>query len=264
MKSSRSTTCTHSGIVLEKRDPEPTLTPALRIVVARNQKERRMRTGVGSERLCKPLPKVRGRVRIVEYVTNAQHGIAPRCGARRRGSSRSHPYVPVTVFSVPRRGTTESAARDASRQCAAASARRLRIRCGDLERRLEQPGHRRRPVTKLVVFVAPFSVNLVLSGFQAPIRRSRLSSLVASGDLRLDPIARGGADNLVTPSPRGPQLFSDARSLPAAHQDFVLDEALKLADGLLEVLLLAFLDCRWSTNTASSTASSSHCASTGP
>ena len=75
------------------------------------------------------------------------------------------------------------------------------------------------------------------------MRRSRLSSLVAS--LKISASIRSlrtGTDNLVTSRPRGPQLFSDTRSLAAAHQDFVLDEALKLTDSLLEMLLLAFLD----------------------
>ena len=48
--------------------------------------------------------------------------------------------------------------------------------------------------------------------------------------------------SVVTSSPRGPELFRNARSLPAANQDFVLDEPLKLTDGLLEVLLFAFLN----------------------
>jgi hypothetical protein len=34
-----------------------------------------MLTSMVSERPGKPFPKVRGRVRIVEYVSNAQHGI---------------------------------------------------------------------------------------------------------------------------------------------------------------------------------------------
>ena len=51
-------------------------------------------------------------------------------------------------------------------------------------------------------------------------------------DLRLDPIATAGTNNLVTAGPRRSQLFSDVRSLTTAYQNFVLDEPLKLTDGL--------------------------------
>src|ERR1700733_10543896 len=98
----------------------------------------------------------------------------------------------------------ESAAPDASRQCAAASARRLRARLCDLEGRLEQAGHPRRLVTKVVVFSSPSFVNLVLSGLQGldpsvetlfPVRQAE--------DIRFDPIAGRSAHNFVAPSPRG-------------------------------------------------------------
>ena len=75
------------------------------------------------------------------------------------------------------------------------------------------------------------------------MRRSSASSLLGeTQDLRFDPVARGGADDLVASSPRGAQLLGDARPLAAAHQDLVVDEPLELTDGLLEVLLLALLD----------------------
>jgi hypothetical protein len=59
-------------------------------------------------------------------------------------------------------------------------------------------------------------------------------------DFRLKPLSGTGTDNFVTPRPRSPQLFGDAVALAAAHQDFVFDEAFKLADCLLEVPLLTF------------------------
>ena len=61
-------------------------------------------------------------------------------------------------------------------------------------------------------------------------------------NLRLNPISGTGTDNLVTSSPCGPQLSSDNSPLATTDQDFVLDEVLKLADDLIKVLLLTFLD----------------------
>src|SRR5581483_11008382 len=117
-------------------------------------------------------------------------------------------------------GTTENAAQGASRPCATVSARRLRLRCRYLEHRLEQPGHLWRPVTQFVIFVAPSSINLILSGFQCA--DTALKALVDRGkaeDFRLNPLAGSGTNNLVTSSPRGAQLLRDACALATAHQD---------------------------------------------
>jgi hypothetical protein len=48
-----------------------------------------MLTSMVSERPCKPFPKVRSRVRIVEYISNAQHGIY-RVAARDVEDPRNH------------------------------------------------------------------------------------------------------------------------------------------------------------------------------
>jgi hypothetical protein len=67
----------------------------------------------------------------------------------------------------------------------------------------------------------------------------RLVALFESKNLRLDALARRGADDLVTPGPRRFQLAGNARAVAAQHEDLVLDEPLELTDGLLEVLLFA-------------------------
>jgi hypothetical protein len=58
-------------------------------VVAGNQKERGMLASVPLKRLCKPFPEVRGRLRIVEYITDGKHRI--HCiAARDIEDSRDH------------------------------------------------------------------------------------------------------------------------------------------------------------------------------
>src|ERR1035437_9478141 len=46
-----------------------------RVVVAGNQKQRGMLTGVPLQRPCKPFPEVRRRFGIVEYITDAKYRI---------------------------------------------------------------------------------------------------------------------------------------------------------------------------------------------
>ena len=104
---------------LEKRDQGPHRLWRQRVVVARESKNRADADQGAPERLCKPLPKVRSRFRIVEYISDAQD---QHLHALRRATSRilgSRPCAPVTTFSDPLPGTTGSAARGASRQCAA-------------------------------------------------------------------------------------------------------------------------------------------------
>ena len=108
---------------------------------------------------------------------------------------------------------------------------------------MEQPGHRGCLITKLVICVAPFSINPVLPGFQCINVAVKIFFLGSKPEnLRLDPIPGAGSDNLIASGSCSPQLSSDNRPLATADQDFVLYEALKLADDFLEVLLLTFLD----------------------
>jgi hypothetical protein len=46
-------------------------------VIAGNQKERGMLAGVTLKRPCEPFPKIRGRFRIVEYITGAEYCADP-------------------------------------------------------------------------------------------------------------------------------------------------------------------------------------------
>src|SRR5260370_35110733 len=102
---------------------------------------------------------------------------------------------------------TETAARDANPQCAGFSALLLPIHRRDPERHLEQPGCVWGSVPKLVIFVSPFSIDLVPPGIQGvdppfqPLPRDRQTL-----DLLLDPLAREAADEVFPPSLRGIQL----------------------------------------------------------
>ena len=135
VKSSRSTTCTHSGS--RARNGMTRCPHGLRrewIVVAGNQEYRRMRARHAPGESLQALPK--SQARVLDRRTGprriAKH--APRYGAQRRGCSRSRPCVLVTAFSAHPLGTTGTCARGASRRCAAASARRLPGSVGRFER----------------------------------------------------------------------------------------------------------------------------------
>jgi hypothetical protein len=94
-----------------------------------------------------------------------------------------------------------------------------------------------------VVFVPPFFVDLVFSGLQ---RIYAAFEALGPGsqpvDLRLNLFPGSGTDYLVTSRSRVSQFFIDTLTFTAAHQDFVLDETLKLTDGLLKVPLFTLLD----------------------
>jgi hypothetical protein len=94
-----------------------------------------------------------------------------------------------------------------------------------------------------VVFVPPFSIDLIFSRFQGV--DAAIETLVPGGQpiyLCLNPISSGGTHHLVTSRPRVTQFLADTSPFAAVHEDFILNETLKLTDGLLKMLLFTFLD----------------------
>ena len=72
-----------------------------------------------------------------------------------------------------------------------------------------------------------------------------VETLVPGGqpfDLRLNPISGGGTYHLVTSRTCVTQFLANTRPFATAHENFILNETLKLAYGLLKVLLFTLLD----------------------
>ena len=75
------------------------------------------------------------------------------------------------------------------------------------------------------------------------MRRSRLSSLVANRSISASIFSRAVEPTTSSRRARAYRSFSSILcTFAAAHQDFVLDETLKLTDGLLKVPLFTLLD----------------------
>ena len=176
-----------------------------RIVIARHEEDGSMRARVIAERLCEPFPEV------------LRSGSDRRTGRRRTGRRSPRCAAPtsriLSITSIRARdsffcassGNDGNRRPDASRPCAGASARRLRLRRRDPERHLEQPRHGWRPVPKLVIFVSPFPVDLVFPGIQRA--DPALERLV---------LARPGAGSPLRPGParwsRRPRRAEPART----------------------------------------------------
>ena len=161
-----------------------------------------MRPRMVAKRLREPFPEVLARGRIVEQVAGAQDRVHAVASADDRGSCE------ITSIRARDSFFCASSGNDGNRRprCQSAVWRSpqhdVSGRRRDPERHLEQPGHRRRPVPKLVIFVSPFPIDLVFPGIErADAALERLVLLGQAQDLRFDPVSRGGADDLVAPSP---------------------------------------------------------------
>jgi hypothetical protein len=94
-----------------------------------------------------------------------------------------------------------------------------------------------------VVFVPPFSIDLIFSRFQGV--DATIKTLVPGGQpiyLCLNAISGGGTDHLVTPRACVTQFLGNTRPFATVDEDFVLNETLKLTYGLLKMLLFTLLD----------------------
>ena len=106
--------------------PTPTRASADRDCPARGRSGHEGQDDRGSV-LASPSQKSSLGVGIVEQVAGAQDRVHAVASADVEDRSRSRPSARATASSAPPRGTTETAARGASRPCAGASARRLRF-----------------------------------------------------------------------------------------------------------------------------------------
>ena len=149
-----------------------------RIVIARNEEDRWMRGSVLLKRPCKPFPEVRLGLGIVEQVAGAQHRMH-RVASRDVEDLRDHVHprarqLLLRFLRERREPPPEMPVGRVQQPQHDVSGIRGEIR----NDHLEQPGHCRRPVPKLVVLVSPFSVDLVFPGLQrvdAAFERSRPS-----------------------------------------------------------------------------------------
>ena len=94
-----------------------------------------------------------------------------------------------------------------------------------------------------MVFVPPFSIDLIFSRFQGV--DAAIETLVPGGqpiDLCLNPISGGGTYHLVTSRACVTQFLGNTRPFATVHEDFILNETLKLTYGLLKMLLFTLLD----------------------
>jgi hypothetical protein len=94
-----------------------------------------------------------------------------------------------------------------------------------------------------VVFVPPFSIDLIFSRFQGV--DAAIETLVPGSQpiyLCLNPISGGGTHHLVTSRPRVTQFLANTSPFATVHEDFILYETLKLTYGSLKVRLFTLFD----------------------
>ena len=211
-------------------------------MIARHEKNRDVRAGMIAERLRQSFPEVLARGRVVEQVSRAQHRIdAVSAADVEDPRDHLHPRARQLLLRLLGKGRKPPPEMPIGRvqdlQHDVSGVRRYP------KRHLEEACHFWCPVPQVVVFVSPFPVDLVFPRIQRiDPALERLVFVRQPKNLGFDPIPGGRADDLVAPLLRRPQLLREARAFPAAHQNLVVDEPFELADGLLEVLLLALLD----------------------